>query len=1473
VKLAGLPQTITGDKTFSGTTTITGSVIANALTITPTELGYLDGTTSNIQTQINTKANDADVVKLAGPAQTITGDKTFSGTTTITGSVIANALTITPTELGYLDGTTSNIQTQINTKANDADVVKLAGPAQTITGDKEFTGTITTDNLTNNFLASSANILVTDSGFNEMNNNSGDNNISNNSGYNFITTNTGRNILQSGGAALIEQSTTFTDIKNETIKNLASTAFVVQQTAGTDKLNIGASTTSISNTNINIQGITSFASLPISSITPTTANQLTTKTYVDSAISGGLGGYVTISGTQTITGDKTLSGPTTLSGTTTISGSVIANSLTITPTELGYLDGASSNLQSQITARALDSAVVKLTASPQTITGNNTFSGTTTLSGPTTLSGTTTISGSVIANSLTITPTELGYLDGASSNIQAQINSISGGLGGYVTLTGASQTITGPKIFQNDSFLVENAAGTDKINVGSLTTTISNTNITISGATNMTGTTTFTGDIVANALTITPTELGYLDGASSNLQTQITARALDSAVVKLTASPQTITGNNTFSGTTTLSGTTNLDGNIVANLLTITPTELGYLDGASSNLQTQINSISGGLGGYVTLAGSSQTITGAKIFQNDNFLVETASGGDRLNITATTTNLFNINNTITSSGATASANLITATTALGGNTIRTDTGQNLIENTGVGSNLIKTTGAGTNTIRSVTGQNLIENTGGSNLLEALTTGTNTIRTDTGQNLITSANTSSLANYITATGTGGGTTISATSSTGQNSLSSSGTSGGSNIISATAAGGGNTMRTSTGQNLITNTGAGSNLITTTGAGTNTIRSATGQNLIENTAGSTLLTALTTGTNTIRTDTGQNLIENTGAGSNLIRTTGAGTNTIRSATGQNLIENTAGSTLLTALTTGTNTIRTATGQNLIENTGAGSNLIRTTGAGTNTIRSATGQNLIENTAGSTLLTALTTGTNTIRTATGQNLIENTGAGSNLITTTGAGTNTLSAVGVGGENIIDGTTNRIRVGGTDKGVVTSTLTTLTNPTITNVASTAFKVQQTAGTDKINVTSVETTLSNEYLTVTSSKTNTLTAQQINTASANLLDATGTGGGNTLRASSTTGSNTLTSARTSAGANLITATAGLGGNTIRATTGQNLIENTAGSNLLEALTTGTNTIRSATGTNTLTTANTTATANLIDATGTGGGNTIRTTTGTNSITSTSGNNILNTTTNAGSNRLQINGVDKIVTTPTITNLSATTSMNHSVNSVSKLDMTTTDTNITNTNQFFTSGDQFTVQCFNNRMNVDSTHFLKVATVDKLTMTSTTTTLTNSNINLSTIKVTSRPYQWFLTGASANATATAGTNIGRFILGQGYFSLMTAYGGAPTSAWDTINAVFTAPSDGLYSIQLNVFQSQGNIVSRTIVLECASIPSGGRQYMFFNSAQTTNEAAYQCSQTLWLTSGQTFRFVNDGGSSIQLFYGPTHTSLNIIRIY
>lgn len=111
-----VPHTMESTLSVAGNLTLTGNLIANSTTITPVQLSYLNGTSSNIQTQLNNKLD------LTGG--TISGNLTISGTTTLNAQVnlndtlYVNSTNITPTQISYLAGATSNIQSQLNGKLN-----------------------------------------------------------------------------------------------------------------------------------------------------------------------------------------------------------------------------------------------------------------------------------------------------------------------------------------------------------------------------------------------------------------------------------------------------------------------------------------------------------------------------------------------------------------------------------------------------------------------------------------------------------------------------------------------------------------------------------------------------------------------------------------------------------------------------------------------------------------------------------------------------------------------------------------------------------------------------------------------------------------------------------------------------------------------------------------------------------------------------------------------------------------------------------------------------------------------------------------------------------------------------------------------------------------------------------------------------------------------------------------------------------
>ena len=128
--------TITGSASTIDTESLTANraVISNGSQkiavsdVTSTELGYLDGVTSAVQTQIDSKQ-----ATLTGGATTIASSNlTASRALQSDGSGKVEVSAVTTTELGYLDGVSSAIQTQLDAKqASDADLTAIGALAKT----------------------------------------------------------------------------------------------------------------------------------------------------------------------------------------------------------------------------------------------------------------------------------------------------------------------------------------------------------------------------------------------------------------------------------------------------------------------------------------------------------------------------------------------------------------------------------------------------------------------------------------------------------------------------------------------------------------------------------------------------------------------------------------------------------------------------------------------------------------------------------------------------------------------------------------------------------------------------------------------------------------------------------------------------------------------------------------------------------------------------------------------------------------------------------------------------------------------------------------------------------------------------------------------------------------------------------------------------------------------------------------------
>ena len=132
--ITGGATTITSsDLTASRALTSNGSGKVAVSSVTSTELGYVSGVTSGLQTQINGKQ-----ATITGAATSITSsDLTSNKALTSDGSGKVAASSVTSTELGYLSGTTSAVQTQLDAKlvkANNLSDVTSVSTARTNLG-------------------------------------------------------------------------------------------------------------------------------------------------------------------------------------------------------------------------------------------------------------------------------------------------------------------------------------------------------------------------------------------------------------------------------------------------------------------------------------------------------------------------------------------------------------------------------------------------------------------------------------------------------------------------------------------------------------------------------------------------------------------------------------------------------------------------------------------------------------------------------------------------------------------------------------------------------------------------------------------------------------------------------------------------------------------------------------------------------------------------------------------------------------------------------------------------------------------------------------------------------------------------------------------------------------------------------------------------------------------------------------------
>ena len=182
----------------------------------------------------------------------------------------------------------------------------------------------------------------------------------------------------------------------------------------------------------------------------------------------------------------------------------LIDGVTATTAEINYVDGVTSNIQTQLDAKQA------------TITGSATSIDTETLTASRAM--VTNTDGKVDISDVTVT--ELGYLDGVTSNIQAQIDAKG------VTITGSAttidtETLTSTRAMVTDAngkVAVSDVTSTELAILDGVTATTAELNI-LDGVT-----ATATELNLIDGVTATTAEINYVDGVTSNIQTQLDAK-------------------------------------------------------------------------------------------------------------------------------------------------------------------------------------------------------------------------------------------------------------------------------------------------------------------------------------------------------------------------------------------------------------------------------------------------------------------------------------------------------------------------------------------------------------------------------------------------------------------------------------------------------------------------------------------------------------------------------------------------------------------------------------------------------------------------------------------------------------------------------------------------------------------------------------------------------------------------------------
>ena len=370
---------------------------------------------------------------------TIEKFKINTTTTTITNPTITNVAT-TAFKVQNVSGTDNLSIIPTTTTITNPTITNVATTAfkvQNVSGTDKLSIAPTQTVITN------ASILLVSASVNKINIDSTDTRIKNTTIY-----------LDDGlGNVRYEQTNGLTTLTNDTINEVASTAFKVQNTLGTDKLNIAPALTTITNTEINlVAGATGIELYSLGGNIDILADGVGTRNRMKSdgenllaAITAGKNTLTAVSGLTSIT---STSGQIELkTGSTTLDSILLENT---------NVAGAGIHLKTNGA-----SANIKLTSAENILTGDLTAKGTTILLQDTTPTTHYSQTSTVTA----ITNTTINLRD-ATPTVRFQ-------------QTSGTTTITNPTITNvaTTAFKVQNVSGTDKLSITPAQTVITSASI------------------------------------------------------------------------------------------------------------------------------------------------------------------------------------------------------------------------------------------------------------------------------------------------------------------------------------------------------------------------------------------------------------------------------------------------------------------------------------------------------------------------------------------------------------------------------------------------------------------------------------------------------------------------------------------------------------------------------------------------------------------------------------------------------------------------------------------------------------------------------------------------------------------------------------------------------------------------------------------------------------------------------------